>query len=173
VKKSLAVMLTFVLLISVAFAGCGSSSGDVIIRPVLSAESARPGDTVQVQVYIDNADLFCSMDFYLSYDAQYVTFAGTNAENVTDLMYELTNGTDAGGNAYIKYTGLTLETLNLDECLLFTATFTVREDVPAGEPFFGIAVGEYYKGDDASGATYTNIVSDVVEGGVKLAVTAG
>ncbi len=172
-KKTFAVILTFVLLFAVAFSGCGSSSGTVTIRPVLSAESAKPGDTVQVQVYIDDADLFCSMDFYLSYDAQYVTFAGTKAEVVPDLMNELTNGSDAAGNAYIKYTGLTLKTLNLDECLLFTATFTVREDAPAGEPFFGIAVGEYCKGDDASGDTYKNIVSDVVEGGVKLTVTAG
>ncbi len=168
-KKSFAVILTIVLLFAVAFTGCGSEEA-VTIYPVLSAESAKPGDTVQVKVYIDNADLFCSMDFYLSYDAAYVTFAGTKAESVPDLLTELTNGADVGGNAYIKYTGLTLETLNLDECLLFTANFTVREDAPAGEPFFGIAVGEYCKGDDASGVTYTNIISDVVEGGVKLAV---
>lgn len=171
-KKSFAVILTFVLLFAVAFSGCGEK-GDVTIRPVLLTESAKPGDTVQVEVYIDNAELFCSMDFYLSYDAEYVTFSGTTADSVTDLMNELTNGTDAAGNAFIKYTGLTLNTLNLHECRLFTATFTVREDAPAGEPFFGIAVGEYCKGDDASGTTYTNIVSDVVEGGVKLSVVAG
>ncbi|MBR3955012.1 MAG: hypothetical protein IKJ63_06050 [Clostridia bacterium] len=171
-KKSFAVILTFVLLFAVAFSGCGSGEA-VTIRPVLSAESAKPGDTVQVDVYIDNAELFCSMDFYLSYDAEYVTFAGSKTATVTDLLSELTGGTDAGGNAFIKYTGLTLETLNLDECLLFTATFTVREDAPAGEPFFGIAVGEYCKGDDAGGTTYTNIISDVVEGGANLTVVAG
>ena len=172
-KKILAVGMIFVILFAFAFAGCSSDSGTVSIYPVLSATTAKPGDTVQVDVYIDDAKYFCSMDFYLSYDAEYVTFAGSSAATVDDLMADLTNGVDAGGNAYIKYTGLTLKTLNMDECLLFTATFTVREDAPAGEPFFGIAVGEYCKGKDASGNEYTNIVSEVVEGGQKLAVVLG
>ena len=169
-KKTLAAILAFVVLISFAFTGCGSD-GDVSVYPVLSAESAKPGDTVQVEVYIDNGNLFCSMDFYLSYDKNYVTFVGMEAASVPDLLSEASNGADAGGNEYIKFTGLTLKTLNLDGCLLLTATFKVRDDAPAGEPFFGIALGEYCKGDNASGDTYKNIVSDVIEGG--LTVVAG
>lgn len=173
-KKIFSVVLVFAMLFCTLLAGgCGDGGEPVSIYPVLSAESAKPGDTVQVSVYIDNAKRFCSTDFYLSYDANYVTFVNNTAESVPDLMFELTNGADSAGNAYVKFTGLTLKTLDMTDCKLFTAEFKVRDDAPAGEPFFGIAVGEYYKGEDANGDKTTNIVSDVTEGGAKLAVTVG
>lgn len=174
-KKIFAGALALVMLCCTLFmGGCGKSDGGAVsIYPVLSAESAKPGDTVTVEVYIDNAEWFCSTDFYLSYDAQYVTCVNSSAASVQDLMSELTNGSDAAGNAYIKFTGLTLTTIDMNNCKLLTAEFIVNDNAPAGEPFFGIAVDEYYKGNDKQGNETTNIVSDVTEGGVKLAVSIG
>ncbi len=172
-KRIFTCMLVFVIALTCLLAGCSKEGDAVTVYPVLSVDSAKAGDTVEVKVYIDNADLFCSMDCYLSYDAAYLTLTDMQTETVANLISEVVSGADEAGNAYIKFAGLTLTTLNLNETHLMTATFTVRADAPEGEPYFGIAMGEYCKGDDPQGNSFTNIVSEVVEGGVKLAVKAG
>ena len=172
-KRIFACMLVCVIALTGLFAGCSKEADEVTVYPVLSVDSAKAGDTIEVKVYVDNADLFCSMDFYLSYDAAYFTLTDMYTETVSDLISEVVTGGDEAGNAYIKFAGLTLKTLDLDETHLMTATFTVRADAPAGEPYFGIAMGEYCKGNDPEGNSFTNIVSEVVEGGTKLTVNAG
>ncbi|MBR6779954.1 MAG: hypothetical protein IKM24_02945 [Clostridia bacterium] len=172
-KRVIAGFLVFALALAGLLAGCSKTGDAVTVYPVLSVDSAKAGDTVQVDVYIDQADLFCSTDFYLSYEAAYVTLVDAYAETVDDLISEVISAADEAGNAYVKYAGLTLTTLDLDKTLLMRATFTVNADAPAGEPYFGIAMGEYCKGDDPQGNTFTNIVSEVVEGGAKLTVTVG
>lgn len=160
-------VLTFVVL---CFAGC--SNGELTIYPKLSVENAKAGDTVTVEVYIDNAKRLCASDLYLSFDPTYVEYVSCEEQEVEDLYCVLGAKEDTVGNPYLMYSCYALETVNLDECLLFTATFTVKADAPVGESYFGIAVDYFNRGDDAKGTTYTNIESEVVEGGVNLVIAA-
>lgn len=164
---SIFMVLTFVVL---CFAGCGN--GELTIYPKLSVENAKAGDTVTVEVYIDNAKRLCASDLYLSFDPTYVEYVSCEEQEVEDLYCVLGAKEDTVGNPYLMYSCYALETVNLDECLLFTATFTVKADAPVGESYFGIAVDYFNRGDDAKGTTYTNIESEVVEGGVNLVIAA-
>lgn len=108
----------------------------------------------------------------MSFDPTYVEYVSCEEQEVEDLYCVLGAKEDTVGNPYLMYSCYALETVNLDECLLFTATFTVKADAPVGESYFGIAVDYFNRGDDAKGTTYTNIESEVVEGGVNLVIAA-
>ena len=116
---SIFMVLTFVVL---CFAGCGN--GELTIYPKLSVENAKAGDTVTVEVYIDNAKRLCASDLYLSFDPTYVEYVSCEEQEVEDLYCVLGAKEDTVGNPYLMYSCYALETVNLDECLLFTATFT-------------------------------------------------
>ena len=169
-KITLALVL-IVALMATAFSACSGNEESTTVYPVLSVSEAKPGDTVVVQVCIDNAERFCSMDYYLSYDASAVTLVSCYTESVTDLTSECSSGADDAGNAYLKYTGFTMRTLDLHNCALMTAEFTVNADAAAGEAFFGVAMSDYSKGKDADGNEIEEIVDAIVEGGEKLKIT--
>ncbi len=168
-KKRIISLLLICIFALLCFAGCGA--GEATIYPKLSAETAKAGDTVTVEVYADNCKRLCATDMYLSFDPSFVELVSYEEQTVEDLYSVLGDKEDDVGNPYLMYSCYTLETIDLKDCLLFSATFTVKADAPVGESYFGIAVDYFNKGDDAKGTTYTNIESEIVEGGVNLVVT--
>lgn len=169
-KKRILSLCLICLFSVLCLVGCGG--GELSVYPVLSTQTAKAGDSVTVSVYIDDCKRLCATDLYLSYDPAFVTLDTCKENDVEDLYAVLGAKTDEVGNPYLAYSCYALETVNLDKTLLFTATFTVNEQAAAGDSYFGIAVDYFNRGDDAKGTTFTNIESEVIEGGVHLSVTA-
>ena len=167
--KLIALVLVCVLVLPLALCGCSGSQ--VSVYPVLSATSAKAGDTVTVQVLIEDCERLCSSDLYLTYDRNYVTPVNGEEAVIADLYTVLSNDVDAAGNGFFKYSFYTATTIDLDDVVLFTVQVTVNADAPAGEAAFRIAIDEFNKGNDAQGNTYTDIKSEVSDGYAVLTVS--
>lgn len=133
----------------------------------VSAQQVNAGGQVAVAVVLNDAENVASFDFELSYNKQVFSVAGTKEYENPDVIM-MTN--PAEGN--IMFSGITATTVNLSGQTLFSITFDVKGDAPAGPNDFKLTCTQFMVGADETGNETADLLS-VKDMNSAVSVTVG
>lgn len=167
-KKFLCVFASLIILISGVF--CLPVLAEETATITVSTVTAIPGDTIVVNVDIENNPGIQAMTFTLSYDNTIVAYEKYTKGGLSDYM--VVNHTETGYVSFVncennnkKYNGT-----------IFSVTFKVKDDAAAGEyPFKICNISPQNRGEDLTGCfankEHTKITPTIVNGKLTVGET--
>ncbi|MBQ9414339.1 MAG: hypothetical protein IJU16_04340 [Clostridia bacterium] len=147
-----------------------SAEGDA--KVMISTASAKPGETVSIDLSIQCDQTFGALGFYLTYDAQALECVSAEEKGVLAKMGMSTVNTSPNGQTgEIWVTGMSLSDMQGDGPIA-TLTFRVKEDAATGwsQIAFSEREQEWYQ---ASGNSTVAIPFSMTNGGINITTDGG
>ena len=163
-KRMLSLLVGVAMILSMVLVPASASAVPTVTVET-KAEEVKPGDSVTLEVTIENNPGFTNFEWHIDYDESRLELVSINTTfTMKGREYPYINGTVVE-NVDTRYvTCAAAELFDYDD-ILFTLTFNVKDDATSGEAYVKIVSDKFETVVDKAA---TDIVATYVAGGVTV-----